>query len=225
MKIAATDFDGTINRGGRVSGADMKVFRAWRKAGNLFGIVTGRGSDFIETCKEREIPYDFLVIENGARIYDRNANILYESFIDAESVRMLEEECSKKENIVRYDRYEGKPVHLFYGLFPSDEENLEFCDYLNKKMGDRITAYANGRNLNVATKGEGKANGIANLSRIFSVPPEDIYVFGDDYNDLDMILRYDGYAVLTSKKEVKAAAPHLVFSVGSLLRKVLNGKL
>ena len=43
MKIAACDFDGTLFRDGVVSEADLEAIADWRRSGNAFGIVTGRG--------------------------------------------------------------------------------------------------------------------------------------------------------------------------------------
>ena len=41
MYILATDYDGTLSRGG-VSQRNKDAIERFRKAGNLFGVVTGR---------------------------------------------------------------------------------------------------------------------------------------------------------------------------------------
>ena len=42
MKIAASDYDGTLFRNEVIAKADVEGIRRWRAAGNKFGVVTGR---------------------------------------------------------------------------------------------------------------------------------------------------------------------------------------
>ena len=42
MKILASDFDGTFNTGGDSVCRNIEAVLRWQKAGNQFGIVTGR---------------------------------------------------------------------------------------------------------------------------------------------------------------------------------------
>ncbi len=42
MKILGSDFDGTLTVGG-IDAAKCEAIRAWRRVGNLFGLVSGRG--------------------------------------------------------------------------------------------------------------------------------------------------------------------------------------
>ena len=71
MKIAACDFDGTLFRDGVVSEADLEAIADWRRSGNAFGIVTGRGRNtLLRDVKRFSIPYDFLICNNGAMICD-----------------------------------------------------------------------------------------------------------------------------------------------------------
>ena len=78
MKIAACDFDGTLYRDGAVSASDLEAIADWRRAGNAFGIVTGRGRNTLLRDVERlAIPYDFLICNNGAMISDDRARDVY----------------------------------------------------------------------------------------------------------------------------------------------------
>ena len=78
MKIAACDFDGTLFRDGVVSEADLEAIADWRRSGNAFGIVTGRGRNtLLRDVKRFSIPYDFLICNNGAMICDEQAQDVY----------------------------------------------------------------------------------------------------------------------------------------------------
>ena len=41
MKIAASDYDGTLFRNGTISNETVEGVRLWRAAGNKFGMVSG----------------------------------------------------------------------------------------------------------------------------------------------------------------------------------------
>ena len=69
MYILASDYDGTLNRGG-VSPAVREAIADFRAAGNLFGIVTGRGYWAYDTVREAEIGVDFILAMNGAMVID-----------------------------------------------------------------------------------------------------------------------------------------------------------
>lgn len=73
MKIAASDYDGTLFRRGQVSREDLEAIRAWRKRGHLFGPATGRDLNLTRSELElREIPFDFIICNTGASVYARD---------------------------------------------------------------------------------------------------------------------------------------------------------
>ena len=55
----------------------------------------------------------------------------------------------------------------------------------------------------------------------FGLPADSAAVVGDDYNDLDMILAHNGWAVESGRQEVVAQAPHTCKSVGDLIESLL----
>ncbi len=83
MRVAVSDYDGTMTRGGKVSEETMKAVRQWRAAGNVFGVATGRDLSMIRHEIERwDIPFDFLICCNGAAIYSASGEILACEAID-----------------------------------------------------------------------------------------------------------------------------------------------
>lgn len=78
MKLAASDYDGTLFRRGRVSREDMEAIEAWRARGHLFGPATGRDLNLIRAELElRAIPFDFIVCNTGASVYARDYSPVY----------------------------------------------------------------------------------------------------------------------------------------------------
>ena len=61
MKLIGSDFDGTLNHGG-IDEEKLQAIRHWRAAGNKFGVVSGRGPDFVKELKEKlGDQFDFLI--------------------------------------------------------------------------------------------------------------------------------------------------------------------
>ena len=67
MFILASDYDGTLNRGG-VSQKDRDAIALFREAGNLFGIVTGRDWWMYEAMQRDHLSMDFILAMNGAML-------------------------------------------------------------------------------------------------------------------------------------------------------------
>lgn len=78
MKILGSDYDGTLTH--KLGPATFEAISAWRQAGNLFGIVSGRPVSFREEVLARypELELDFFVGFNGAVITDGVGNVIFE---------------------------------------------------------------------------------------------------------------------------------------------------
>ena len=89
MKIIASDYDGTLNEGG--VGEEKRIaIRKWREAGNLFGIVSGRGiGNIVGLAKEDVIECDFLLGDNGASVAKGNGDVLSEATCDGQIAREI----------------------------------------------------------------------------------------------------------------------------------------
>ncbi len=83
MKLLATDYDGTLNYGGRVMEEDVEAIRQWRKQGNLFVIATGRSKESIDVeLKKNNIEVDFLVTNNGGMVFDHDGTEYESNYLD-----------------------------------------------------------------------------------------------------------------------------------------------
>jgi len=83
---------------------------------------------------------------------------------------------------------------------------------------------------NITKKGVNKASGLKNWAKIMKTKYEDVVVFGDNYNDLDMVKIVDhGYAVGNSVSDLKKIAFKVVDpmdenGVGKKLKEILNNE-
>ncbi|MBR0260271.1 MAG: HAD-IIB family hydrolase [Selenomonadaceae bacterium] len=90
LKIAASDFDGTLFREQKFSSEDLATIRAWRAAGNKFGLVTGRCYPMlIPHLQDVDLAIDFAICDNGAIIFDGAVKIIFETEIPKEILLAL----------------------------------------------------------------------------------------------------------------------------------------
>ncbi len=121
MRVAVSDYDGTLCIGNEVSERTLAGIDCWRKAGNAFGIATGRDLDLILAETQRwKIPYDFLICCDGATIYNHDLTRLDRRDID--------------DVMIRPDAKHSSPSH---GKYYELRANGQTCLYL-KDLGFRL---------------------------------------------------------------------------------------
>ncbi len=90
MKIAASDYDGTLFRNGTISPKTVEGVHVWRSAGNRFGMVSGRDYGMlVPQLKHYGVEYDFVTCNNGGIIRDKAGNILYQANIDSQTLKAI----------------------------------------------------------------------------------------------------------------------------------------
>ena len=115
--VAASDFDGTLFLGEKISAEDLSAIKAWRAAGNKFGIVTGRCYPMLTSrLKDFDLAIDFAICDNGAIIFDGDGKIIFE----AELTKKILLELIKDSSVAK----------SFHFLFEAADET--FCAAVGK---------------------------------------------------------------------------------------------
>ena len=79
MKIGASDYDGTLFRNRTISPADVAGVKAWRAAGNKFGVVSGRDYGMLmPQLNHYGIESDYAVCNNGGIILRADGTPLWQ---------------------------------------------------------------------------------------------------------------------------------------------------
>ncbi len=92
MKIAASDYDGTLFRNDTITAADAQSVQRWREAGHKFGVVTGRDYGMLAPQLEHYgIGYDYAVCNNGAIICQSDGTPLWEGRIEPRILKAISE--------------------------------------------------------------------------------------------------------------------------------------
>ena len=247
MKIAITDYDGTLRelKEGIVPKSNVEAIQKWRKAGNKFGIATGRNISMLDfELKNYDITLDFVVCVNGAVVLDRERNILHsvripfsivKDFIKLPIVTDSDNQiivfCER--NVFSIRPYSEMPIELIpkisfdellqrddivqFGIkFKTPEEALKMKEDL-PKIFPMLGGNPNRNYLDINMNGVNKKYGISKLLEIMSWQDCPLFVIGDDSNDLPMIKEFNGYTVKTAAPFMHEAAAKVYNSVGDML--------
>lgn len=247
MKIAATDFDGTLCPIGEpIPEGNIRAIKAWQAAGNKFGIATGRGLSLIREAVNQydDLKLDFLVCNNGAVSLDEQGNMMHCQAIAPDVLRGL-----LSMDVVQDERYSLLvfTAHKVYSIRPnplipielippiSVEQALQLSDVVQismkfttpeeaQQVSDDIHAkYPSlGGNINrsyldINDVLSDKGWGLQKMLDSGAWKGKELLVIGDDKNDLPMIERFQGFTVATAKPFMQEAAAKVYDTVGAML--------
>lgn len=244
MKILGSDFDGTLTYGG-IDPNKCEAIDAWRRAGNLFGLVSGRGPSFLQNLRNQYplLRMDFLVAYNGAFIVDAEGNTLNTTVCDGVSARDLTADLLAWGCPVVYVsgpvgysvRREGEPLRegecrlsdiprdlpWFYQISVQPETYAE-AEVMTRKLKEtynhRLNPLQNGICIDIVAPTVNKAEGLRQVAALFHGDEANIIAVGDNLNDLDMIRAFPSYAMENGVEEVRQAAGRTVRDVTDLIR-------
>ena len=92
LKVAASDYDGTLFRDDFITAFDAEAVRKWRAAGHKFGVVSGRDHGMLwPQLKHYGIEYDYLACNNGGLISDGQNQVLWEARIEPSVLKKASE--------------------------------------------------------------------------------------------------------------------------------------
>ena len=230
MKIIASDYDGTLNHGG-IDDKKREAIERWRAAGNLFGLVSGRGAgSLLELAQCDGIAYDFLLACNGAAICTPDGKILKECRCDGKLAKPLlslmialgATECYVESEFVFgvFEPLESDhPAHFSLEtmpeipyfvqvstVLPCDDDAARITAAIRERFGDELNPLQNGRCIDVVHKSVDKAQGIYGLLELYGAKYEDVIAVGDNINDTAMIAEFRSYAMENAVPSIKALA-------------------
>lgn len=243
MKLLATDYDGTLRQAMQVETQVVEAVRQFRQAGHCFGVVSGRCIDMIETeLKGQKIPYDFIIGNNGATAMDSCGKLLFNTAMPFVQAKQIIEICLKQSwhhlgisDGVRYFSGSGYERWLLPSLLQYEYQLIDLKSLLDARQiasifmifntlqeaeatKAQLTEYTEGLTLihddlylEIACSGVNKYFGVSKMVQQFHC--NEVYVIGDDFNDLSMIKGFQGFAVSRAKEEVKEAASGIFLDV------------
>ncbi len=242
MYIIAADYDGTINVNGVVSDEDKAAIKRFREAGNQFGVVTGRIVPWaIEAASTVE--HDFIVAGSGGAILNSENKIIAEKAISNDCVEKLMALMYKAgaKNLYAGNRYEvlGFDVSDAYEKGFALPENAcihQYCtwvgtvenalkmkeDIMSSELGKYLTVLTNGGSVDIPKANTGKHTGIEDYIKLAGETPDHVFAVGNEMNDYDMVIRYNGFAVSNAVQELKDAAKYQCNRIADMIDMIMN---
>lgn len=247
MRLIATDYDGTLNHGG-IDQEKLDAIHRWRAAGNLFGVISGRGPDFLATLQAQlGDNFDFLASCNGGIATDSRGGDLFRHQCDQVDVNAFVEDIFAWGAHTLYVNYDDQcvllgtpeccepydyippeelpPITSFYKMatfFATPEEAEAMAAKIREKYGDKVNPLQNWWCVDIAPFGVDKATGIRELCAHYGVAERDVIAVGDNLNDMAMIEAFPSYAMEHGNEELKQKATHTIDNVTNLILKELE---
>ena len=235
MKIIASDYDGTLNHGG-IDDKKREAIKKWRDAGNVFAIVSGRGSaDALMIQKKDKLDIDYFIAANGAVILNSDEKTVSDVRCGGETALPLIEllfECGCPWGCVQTDFpcrvYADKsdctesgeytlddvpPIAYFNQIstqLPDFETAKKVTSVVKEKYGELLNPMQNGVCIDIVRADMDKAKGIYLLLDILNAKHEDVIAVGDNINDRAMIEEFRSYAMDNGVELIKELADSTV---------------
>ena len=258
MKLAASDYDGTLCQADHISRENIAGIAAWRAAGHAFGVITGRDYGMLmPQLRHYGIAIDFAVCNNGAILLDAAGHVVWQHCIPGEvlvriaQLSVVEPSLhfafsAADQTYICHER-EGSwigreakawafplaaitessigtlpPIQQFSLGFLTAEQSLQVSGAINESFGKVVHAYPNRGSVDITPLGVSKRQGIEELVQYMKWKNPEIFVIGDETNDLPMIEAFHVFSVDSAREAIKARAKASFQSVGAMLQHFLQ---
>lgn len=198
LKILASDFDNTIYYldDEKKNKENVKAIQDFVSQGNSFIIITGRNYTDIKVLLDKnKIPYTYLICEDGAKIFNSVDYCIDTVLLEKEDINRIEEIL--KEIGCNYYLDDGyNPTEYLEDVVKvvvkcdEQEEKERIVKIIQEKMDIHI--YASRHHVNIINKTVNKKNGLERLFALEKLKKEDLRVIGDNDNDYEMLMEYQG---------------------------------
>lgn len=103
---------------------------------------------------------------------------------------------------------------LKFSFNTPEEKTVRIVEELNQQLGDKVAAVSSGHgNIDVIGKGVTKGTALSYLLDKWQLEPDQLMVFGDSNNDLEMLrLTVHSYAMMNASDQVKETAHFVTMS-------------
>ena len=253
-KVFASDFDGTLYfykapDPDKLPAANVDAVRRYQAAGHLFGLCTGRQVGGLTPFITGLVEPDFFITSSGANIVDRALAPIYKRGVDRDVADAIVREMNPKGYRLTLDiegdicvfakmDYPGF-YYVISGVDDAPEglihqvsihtESLEdaaaVSASINRRFGDKVEAFQNVIEVDIAPRGCSKGKGVERLREYYRQQYGEImlYGIGDSINDLPLLRAADvSYTFPYAPKEVQDAADFVFPTIVDALEHSMN---
>ncbi|MCL2085666.1 Cof-type HAD-IIB family hydrolase [Candidatus Saccharibacteria bacterium] len=236
-KIVFSDFDGTFFAPGQTE-RNLAALCEFRKRGGLFALNTGRGLASLSGMPFK-VESDFLILNNGSIVLGEKGELLTSFSMPASVVKRVFDLIGKNPRIgdIKLSSINGpaclSSCEYFTKIMPqierTERESVhEILDLLKSELSEvaKVTiswAEISGRDhhdIDIVSKDSGKIRGIEYILDLTKLPKNFVATIGDGDNDMEMIEKYNGFAVAHADKNAIRAARKIYPTVADLLEEI-----
>ncbi len=207
MILLASDFDDTIylEKDMATTNHNIEKIKGFMSKGNSFCIITGRNyTDLKVLLEKHQIPYTYLICEDGAKIFN---------YVDycLDTINLDKEEIEKiipilEDNNCDYYLDDGYNETTNYDdcvkivVRCKDKKKAnEIVRVIKEKVNIHI--YVSRVHINIIHKSVNKKNALKRLFNIEKLNIDNLRVIGDNDNDYEMLKEFEG-GVITKHHKV-----------------------
>lgn len=230
-KILVSDYDQTFYLNDEDIEKNKLAISKFREKGNVFVIATGRSYlDFHNKVDLYKINYDYVIINHGATILDKDNNVFANFSIKNEIIPSIKKNlkleksvkgfcCSKLESRVDFNHRDLTKINVRYN---TKDEAMNINKDINDKYSEFVNSYYVTENsIEIISNEIDKSKAIKLLLSRLNVFKQNVYTIGDGYSDIEMIKDFNGYAMKESVAELKKVAKKEFDSVSELINEIM----
>ena len=230
-KIIFSDYDGTLDTSEKDIEENIKAIQKFRDSGNLFVIATGRSYlDLKRKLDLYPIPFDYLIVNHGGVILDKNEKVIDACLISKNIGTEILDSVKTREDIERIILFDTLKKDIDEVTDELTKIMLEMKDnksarilseIINKKWKETVKSYVISTKkynlVEVISVKTDKGKAIEKVLEIENIADNDVYPIGDGANDVEMILKYNGYGMKNSEDVVYKVTNKLCDTVAELI--------
>ncbi len=234
------DIDGTlVGREHKLSASTLRALQLAKEKGILLFVATGRTKEMALPLRDL-FDFDGILCMTGQYAFDRNGEILHRMPLHKDDIRLMmeiqktdpfpclvveDERCFTTMHFKQMQEHfaaHGLAEPELYDISRIEEHDVyQLITYLPETSNPKLSPLRHARITNAATfchdvipKEGGKHIGIRAVAAHYGIAYDEIMVFGDGKNDVDMLMHAGfGVAMGNACDEAKAAADYVTDSV------------
>lgn len=213
-KIIFSDYDGTLDTSEDDIVKNIESINKFRKNGNLFVIATGRSYlDLKRKLDLYPIPFDYLIVNHGGVILDEILNVS-KSYKDVGQIILFD---TMRKDI----KYVSNELTKIMFEMKNESSARELSNKINSQYKNYVKSYViitkKTYLVEIISVKTDKGKAIEKILKIENIEDKDVYPIGDGANDVEMILKYNGYGMKNSESIIYESTNKLCNTVAELI--------
>lgn len=223
MKLLVSDYDGTFKTDAKNIKLNVEAIEEFRKNGNHFAIATGRSFDSIkEEIVKYKIPYDYLITNDGAIVFDEFDNMLHAFSKEHEALLNLQKGLEARGYKVKvYTVPNSNKIIELEILLKPFEKFIDMNTFLHANVGIIESTFQEGLKKYIFFKQKtDKSTAIKKLLELKNMTYDLITAVGNDSNDISMLRDFKGYKMTKSERGLMSQQFPNIDQVHMLVKKI-----